>query len=88
MIKIKVTTFGALGSLTISKPLIIEAEEGVRLAEVRQELEKIIKKDFPEFGDFQSLEKSALANMEEVLNNNHVFIKDDDLAILPPICGG
>lgn len=88
MIKIKITTFGELGRFTISEPMIIEVASGVVLSEVIDQVKKEILKNFPDFNDFEVLEKSVLADENEILNESYIFDKDIDLAILPPICGG
>lgn len=88
MIKISITTFGALGSLTTSQPIIVEIKQGTKLSEVRHELRQIISKNFPDFSDFNALDKAALADENEILDSSHVFTKDANLAILPPVCGG
>ncbi|OFW81055.1 MAG: hypothetical protein A2887_02205 [Alphaproteobacteria bacterium RIFCSPLOWO2_01_FULL_40_26] len=88
MIKIKITAFGALGKLTISEPMVIEIASGTKLFETREQIKKEILKISPQFNDFAVLEKSALADDREVLGKDHIFDRDTNLAILPPICGG
>ncbi len=88
MIKLKITTFGALGKLTISEPIIITIASGSGFSQVMEQIKKEIIKISPQFNEFEVLEKSALANENEILERNHIFDKDADLAILPPICGG
>ena len=88
MIKLKITTFGALGKLTISEPIIVTIASGAGLSKVMEQIKREIIKISPQFNDFAVLEKSALADENEILGMNHIFDKDSDLAILPPICGG
>lgn len=88
MIKLKITTFGALGKLTISEPIIVTIASGAGLSQVMEQIKKEIIKISPQFNDFAVLEKSALADENKILGMNHIFDRDSDLAILPPICGG
>ncbi|MBP7709854.1 MAG: hypothetical protein KA100_02145 [Rickettsiales bacterium] len=88
MIKLKITTFGALGKLTISEPIIVTIASGAGLSKVMEQIKREIIKISPQFNDFAVLEKSALADENEILGMNHIFDRDSDLAILPPICGG
>lgn len=88
MIKLKITTFGALGKLTISEPIIVTIDSGAELSQVMEQIKKEIIKISPQFSDFEVLEKSALADENEILGRNHIFDRDVNLAILPPICGG
>ncbi len=88
MIKLRIATFGALGKLTISEPIIVTITSGAGLSQVMEQIKKEIIKISPQFNDFEVLEKSALADENEILGINHIFDRDSDLAILPPICGG
>ena len=88
MIKLKITTCGALGKLTISEPIIVTFTSGAKLPQVLEMVKEEILKISPQFNDFAVLEKSALADEKEILGKDHVFDRDADLAILPPICGG
>ena len=88
MIKLRIATFGALGKLTISEPIIVTITSGAGLSQVMEQIKKEIIKIYPQFNDFEVLEKSALADENEILGINHIFDGDSDLAILPPICGG
>lgn len=86
-LKLNVRLFGAFRKYH-NGTLSLEIAEGVNVARVKALIAQRIHDLAPEFQDRELIEKSALANNRRVLNPTDCFTESENLAILPPVCGG
>lgn len=86
-LKLNIRLFGAFRKYH-NGLLTLEVNEGITVSEVKGLIAQKIKDLSPEFKDQELIDKSALANTQKVLNPFDSLTESDNLAILPPVCGG
>ena len=85
---IEVKLFGAFKKYIPNGKIQIQVQTGTPISELKNIIEKEIKKQAPQFSDHHLILESALANAEEILSEAAVITNETALAYLPPVCGG
>ncbi|MGZ3773868.1 MAG: MoaD/ThiS family protein [Pseudobdellovibrionaceae bacterium] len=88
MKQIKIKLFGAFKKYVPKGNLSLEISEIATVHEVRQLIENKIRHDVPSFQDASLIHESAMASSEDILQETDLVFQYDELAILPPVCGG
>lgn len=85
---IQVRLFGAFRDYAQVPVLPFQCEPGIRVKELRQKMRQHLLDSLPNSNAEALLEQSVFANERAVLNEDHVLESSQELAIIPPVCGG
>ncbi len=88
MLEVKVRLFGAFREYSENNVLHFEFEPGASLATIKQSLEHRFSVLRPDKPAAALLAQSVLADDQAVLAEGFVLEKSQELAIIPPVCGG
>lgn len=86
-LKLNIRLFGAFRKYH-NGLLSLEVAGGTNVGQVKELIAQKIHDIAPEFQDLELVEKSALANNLKVLSPSDRLTESENLAILPPVCGG
>lgn len=87
-VNVEISLFGAFRKFATAIPYEFTFQQGSQVREVRQALLDEIIMRYPYFDQHQLVEKSVLADDNEILGDDYVLKQSVKLAILPPVCGG
>lgn len=84
----QINLFGALKRFGKGGQLLLNLPEPCSAAEVRSLLKERLKSDFPGIFVDTLIDRAALATGSRVLAEGECLGKEEELAVLPPVCGG
>ena len=88
--KIKLELFGASREFSDNDHLEIEVQDKASVDDLRNEIIKYLDKNFKGNENFVKIVKSSAFSSEDnqIISDNFKIIKDQKIAIIPPIGGG
>ena len=88
--KIKLELFGASRDFSDNDHLEIEVQDKASVDDLRNEIIKYLDKNFKGNENFVKIVKSSAFSSEDnqIISDNFKIIKDQKIAIIPPIGGG
>ena len=88
--KIKLELFGASRDFSNNDHLEIEVQDKASVDDLRNEIIKYLDKNFKGNENFVKIVKSSAFSSEDnqIISDNFKIIKDQKIAIIPPIGGG
>ncbi len=88
MFEVKIRLFGAFRDYSEQNFLSFQFEPGTSLDQIKQSLAQKLMLLRPEKPCATLLAQSVLADESAVLCEDFVLAKSQELAIIPPVCGG
>lgn len=88
MLDIKVRLFGAFRDHASESTLPFLCEPGTRIAELRQKMQQHMQAARPGSQIDSLLMQSVFADEQSILSEDYCLQKSQELAIIPPVCGG
>ncbi len=88
MLEISIRLFGAFRDFAQNPIVTFECAPGTSIAELRQQMESRLENMRPGAGAQGLLKESVFADERQVLGEEFRLERSQELAILPPVCGG
>ncbi|OIR02019.1 hypothetical protein GALL_158770 [mine drainage metagenome] len=86
--QIRLAVFGAFRGALAQGELEFSLPDDARVQHLRQALKAHLRRLHPEGGDDALVDRSAFADVFEVLDEETPLAGRQGLAVLPPVCGG
>lgn len=88
MLEISIRLFGAFRDFAQNPIVTFECSPGTSIAELRQQMESRLENMRPGAGAPGLLKQSVFADERQVLGEEFRLERSQELAIIPPVCGG
>lgn len=88
MLEICIRLFGAFRDLARHPTLKLECAPGTSIAELRQQMLALLENMQPGAGVEGLLQQSVFADERAILKEDFRLERSQELAIIPPVCGG
>ncbi len=88
MLEIQVRLFGAFRDYATHPVLLFECSPGTSIAELRQHVQVRLQAIRPGSNADGLLKQSVFADEQAILNEHFRLERSQELAIIPPVCGG
>ncbi len=88
MNQIEVKLFGAFRKYIPSGVLKVQAPDSITAAQMKELIKEVLQKEAPTLSQSDLVHESALATETEVLAEDEWIRNRNNLALLPPVCGG
>ncbi|WP_141731517.1 MoaD/ThiS family protein [Oligoflexus tunisiensis] len=88
MLEIYIRLFGAFRDFAQNPRLLFECAPGTSIAELRQQMGSLLENMRPGAGVESLLKQSVFADEKEILSEDFRLERSQELAIIPPVCGG
>lgn len=86
--QIRISFFGKTKELEPSGKMELSLEKEITIAELRLVLTQKLIESNAQKGATELINDCAFANAERILNNNYLVNNNEELVLLPPVCGG
>jgi molybdopterin converting factor small subunit len=88
MLEISIRLFGAFRDFAQNPLVMFECAPGTSIAELRLQMESRLENMRPGAGVSGLLKQSVFADERQVLDEEFRLERSQELAIIPPVCGG
>ena len=88
MITVELRLFGAFRKYAGGATIPVEVPAGCKVGALKESIAQELGRRRPDLRDNQLVFESALANEQELLQDQDEIHASCTLAILPPVCGG
>lgn len=88
MIQIKLKLFGALRKFGTGSVIEVQTVSGTSIGDFRNTVAMKLRELSPGVNDAGLVFDSAFANETAILSDDYILIKNTEIAVLPPVCGG
>ncbi len=88
MLEISIRLFGAFRDFAQNPTVTFECAPGTSISELRQQMESRLENMRPGAGAQGLLKQSVFADERQVLGEEFRLERSQELAIIPPVCGG
>jgi molybdopterin converting factor small subunit len=88
MLEITIRLFGAFRDFAKDPSVLLECAPGTSIAELRQQMQSRLENMRPGAGAEGLLKQSVFADERQVLGEDFRLERSQELAIIPPVCGG
>ena len=88
MLEINIRLFGAFRDFARDPAVVLECAPGTSIAELRMKMQAQLERLKPDGGAAGLLRQSVFADEQAVLGEDFRLERSQELAIIPPVCGG
>lgn len=86
--QLKIKFFGKAKELEPAGNIILNFDKNISVRELRMALIKKLSESFDQHTVTALVNDCALGNSQQILDNNHLICANENLVLLPPVCGG
>ncbi|HYX36071.1 MAG TPA: MoaD/ThiS family protein [Oligoflexus sp.] len=88
MLEINIRLFGAFRDFAQNPMVMLECAPGTSIAELRQQMQSRLENMRPGAGVDDLLKQSVFADERAILSEEFRLERSQELAVIPPVCGG
>jgi molybdopterin synthase sulfur carrier subunit len=88
MLEVNVRLFGAFRDFALGPAVVLECAPGTSIAELRMKMQAQLERLKPDGGAGHLLKQSVFADEQTILGEDFRLERSQELAIIPPVCGG
>ena len=88
MLEINIRLFGAFRDFSPNPAVLLECAPGTSIAELRMKMQAQLEHMKPGASVLSLLKQSVFADEQAILGEDFRLEQSQELAIIPPVCGG